>query len=140
MLFQGELSPYPIFTLPGWTLGIGYALILIAMIIIGAAFKNYDTSEFLGVKPMNEFNPLTTPLIKTGLNAYTRHPIYFGIIVGLAGYLIIAFDYKTLAFFSISVAYIIVGAMLEERKLIVLYGDSYIQYKERVKMLIPFIL
>lgn len=137
MLYQGKLPPHPVVILPAWMLILGYALIVIGMIVISATFKNYDTSEFLGVKPMNEFNHLATPLIATGLNVYVRHPIYFGIIVTLGGYLFTAFDHKTLAFFSISVIYIIIGAMLEEQKVIVLYGKQYIEYKERVSMLFP---
>jgi protein-S-isoprenylcysteine O-methyltransferase Ste14 len=124
---------------PGWVFIVGYVLMVAGMIVIGVTFKSYDTSEFLGIKIMNEFNPSATPLITTGLNAFVRHPIYFGILVTLIGYLLISFDYKTLTFFIIAFIYIVVGAKLEERKLLRIYGNQYIEYKKRVKMLTPFI-
>ena len=35
-------------------------------------------------------------------------------------------------------AYIIVGTILEEKKLVLEFGDTYIKYQKEVPMLIPF--
>jgi len=35
--------------------------------------------------------------------------------------------------------YIIIGTILEEKKLVLEYGETYIQYQKEVPMLIPFI-
>lgn len=137
MIFQSKLPPHPIATLPTWILIVGYALVTLGMVIIGATFKNYDTSEFLGTKDMNEFKTAVPPMITSGLNAYVRHPIYSGTIVALTGYLLIAFDYRTLIFFIIALVYILIGGLLEEQKLIGIYGDQYIEYKKKVNMLVP---
>ena len=101
MFFQSKLPPHPIATLPTWILIIGYVIVGLGMVIIVATFKNYDTLEFFGTKAMNEFKTPVPPLITSGMNAYVRHPIYSGTIVALTGYLLIAFDYRTLIFFSI---------------------------------------
>ena len=137
MLFQRKLPPYPIATLSTWFLTMGYALVAIGMVIIGATFKNYDTSEFLGTKPMNEFKTPVSPMVTSGLNAYVRHTIYSGTIVTLTGYLLIAFDYRTLIFFSIALLYIVIGGLLEEQKLTRIYGNQYIEYQKKVNMLVP---
>jgi protein-S-isoprenylcysteine O-methyltransferase Ste14 len=34
--------------------------------------------------------------------------------------------------------YVIIGTKLEERKLVLEFGDTYIQYQKEVPMLIPF--
>jgi protein-S-isoprenylcysteine O-methyltransferase Ste14 len=34
--------------------------------------------------------------------------------------------------------YIVIGTKLEEKKLVLEYGDRYIKYKQEVPMLIPF--
>jgi len=39
---------------------------------------------------------------------------------------------------SVLTAYVIIGTMLEERKLVLEFGASYIQYQKEVPMLIPF--
>ena len=137
MFFQSKLPPHPIATLPTWILIIGYVIVGLGMVIIGATFKNYDTLEFLGTKAMNEFKTPVPPLITSGMNAYVRHPIYSGTIVALTGYLLIAFDYRTLIFFSIALLYIVIGGLLEEQKLTRIYGNQYIEYQKKVNMLVP---
>ena len=137
LLFQSTLPSHLITTLPVWTTIIGYIFIGAGFVIVALACKNYDMKEFAGVKPMSEFMPSKTYLKTNGLNAYVRHPIYLGMIFALSGYLSISFDYKTLAFSSIALVYLIIGAKLEERKLILLFGERYIQYKKKVSMLMP---
>lgn len=137
LFFQNTLPSHLITTLPVWTTIIGYIFIGAGFVIVALACKNYDMKEFAGVKPMSEFTPSNTYLKTNGLNAFVRHPIYLGIIFVLSGYLFISFYYKTLAFSFIALVYVIIGAKLEERKLIVLFGERYIQYKKKIPMLIP---
>ena len=46
--------------------------------------------------------------------------------------------FSTLIVNIILTIYLVIGAVLEERKLIIELGDNYQDYRERVSMLFPF--
>ena len=65
-----------------------------------------------------------------------RHPIYFGLL-----FVFWAAPVMTTGHLLFSVAttgYILIGATLEERDLVTVFGDSYRDYKKKVAMLIPW--
>lgn len=65
-----------------------------------------------------------------------RHPLYFGGILGLW-----ATPYMSathLVFAILLTGYFVVGTLFEEKDLIKEFGKSYLDYKKRVPMLIPF--
>ena len=66
---------------------------------------------------------------------YVRHPLYVGWLLTFwsAPVMTIAHFF----FAAMTTAYILVAIRFEETDLVALYGDKYLQYKERVPMLIP---
>jgi len=67
---------------------------------------------------------------------FVRHPLYLGLIIAFwaapemsLGHLLFAAGFTF---------YIVVGAVLEERDLIELFGNQYRQYRKQVSMLIPW--
>jgi protein-S-isoprenylcysteine O-methyltransferase Ste14 len=71
-----------------------------------------------------------------GLYRLVRHPLYFGVLVGL--WVTPAMSAGGLLFAAGFTAYVLVGTRLEERDLVRHFGDEYRAYQDRVAMLLPF--
>jgi methanethiol S-methyltransferase len=114
----------------------GYGLLVTGLIIVMLSFRKYNLGEFAGLTPMSEFDKERT-LVVSGLNAYVRHPLYTGVILSMAGYLLVSFTFKTLLVVVVSLVYIIIGTLLEEQKLRRVYGSSYEEYRRKTGMYFP---
>ena len=104
-----------------------------------AFFIDYDSLSFWGIRQIMDFKKTAAPAsvkgIKTrGLLGVTRHPMYFALIVFLWCHIFTLLDVVVNAVLTI---YVLVGTKLEERKLVLEFGDAYRQYQKQVPMLIP---
>jgi protein-S-isoprenylcysteine O-methyltransferase Ste14 len=70
-----------------------------------------------------------------GMNGFVRHPLYTGLLVVLWSRV---FDEFQLASALWGTAYIIIGTRFEERKLLRLYGESYLHYRQAVPTYFPW--
>lgn len=116
--------------------GVGIFILILGLLIILGALKQYDMAEFTGWPPAKLSGQVGT-LQQKGLLHYVRHPLYSGILVGLAGLIVYQPDWKHLIFSLTAFVYIRIGIHFEERKLIRTFGDAYLRYRQRVPMLIP---
>jgi len=97
--------------------------------------------DFLGLREASKFysarlgNNALKPLRTDGIMGYSRHPLYFFVMVLLWSdpQMTIAWSTMTVAF----TLYFLIGSIFEERKLISLYGKDYIEYQKRVRRFVP---
>jgi len=116
-------------------------LLLVSLVLFFFGARSYDAGLFLGFTQIWEQKENGSGIAKTGkldtsgILSVVRHPWY------LAGILILwvrDLDVTSLLVNVIFCTYFIVGAWLEERKLVKEFGDQYLAYKKRVPMFIPF--
>ena len=109
---------------------MGAAIILLGILQTGAL-------TFLGIRQaISPQRPTeNTRLVTTGLYRWVRHPLYAG------GYLLIwltpIMTANLLTVFTILSIYLVVGAKLEEKRLVRVFGDAYRAYRAEVPMLVP---
>lgn len=111
------------------------------VILMGAAvylafkcFQGYSLGEFIGLDTPERQKKLNTE----GLNELVRHPLYFSGLVFMFGGLLQAPSYPYLVTMFWVVLYIVIGAHLEEARLVERFGKAYRDYQDKVPMLIPF--
>lgn len=75
--------------------------------------------------------PLRTPL----LYRLVRHPGMLGLLIAFWASPVMTLGHMLFAL--VMSLYIVVGAWLEEKDLVELYGDAYLDYKRRTSMLLP---
>lgn len=133
--FQGPL----LLTWSGnWPI-VQYALILLAIVLAISGARHYDMSQFLGLQQIRSHR-IQGSLAKngnldtTGILGVTRHPWYLAVFILLwtgsqnAGSIVIN---------TILSIYLVIGTLLEERKLVLEFGERYRDYQDKVSMLIP---
>lgn len=104
-----------------------------------AFFFDYDALSFFGIRQiMNLHKPKESgspgEIKSAGLLGLMRHPMYLALIIYLWCQIHTLTD---LVVNFILTIYVIIGTILEEKKLVLEFGDSYIQYQKKVPMLIP---
>jgi len=121
---------------------VRYVLIFGSLLMFfWAFFFNYDSLSFFGIRQIMNYGKVkkTNPsdeLKKNGLLGVIRHPMYLALIIYLWCQI---FTVSDLIVATILTIYVIIGTILEEKKLVLEFGDTYVKYQQEVPMLIPFI-
>ena len=128
----------PLFAWEGTLRIVKYALIGVAAILILAVGGRYSMSRFLGIEQirggagrgMTEDGGLDS----SGILGIIRHPWYVAVFILLwAGDL----TPSKIIINGILSGYLVIGTFLEERKLVLEFGDRYRKYQAEVSMFIP---
>ena len=79
-------------------------------------------------------------LITSGPYALSRHPIYTGIVTGLAGTALVGGEWRHLLGAVLILLALLVKMNNEERLMMEVFPETYPRYRQRVKALIPGLL
>jgi methanethiol S-methyltransferase len=114
-------------------------LLLTAFIFFVAGARRYDLAQFMGWRQIHDEKTCSVltddcSLDTRGILSVVRHPWYTG------GILIVwarPLDLGAILTNLVVCGYFLLGALLEERKLHLQFGDQYQDYQKRVSMLLP---
>jgi protein-S-isoprenylcysteine O-methyltransferase Ste14 len=141
MLFAYSVRTQPIFSWDGYLRIVQVLLLGTAVLLFFLGARHYDARQLLGIKQIQEGTSdkaITDSgkLDTSGVLGMVRHPWYSaGMLLIWAGQM----DVSTSVVNIILTAYLVIGAFLEERKLVREFGEEYRAYQKRVSMFIPFL-
>jgi len=79
------------------------------------------------------------PLVTSGIYSIIRHPLYMLFGVEIVGFVIIRFNYISLAALIIDIITTLYRVRKEEILLYNRFGEEFVNYQKRTKKLIPFV-
>ncbi|MDY0269783.1 methyltransferase family protein [Trichloromonas sp.] len=107
----------------------------IALVLAWGGTRAYGLRSFLGLDCLfSGKEEMLQRFRDDGVLAWTRHPWYLAGLLVLWGRDLTVAQLVTASLLSL---YLILGAFLEERRLLALFGDAYEEYRRRVPMFIP---
>jgi protein-S-isoprenylcysteine O-methyltransferase Ste14 len=118
-----------------WLL-LSFAIQALAVLVLFIGLLQTGPLDFAGLRQLFGLADDRPPgLVTRGLYHYVRHPLYS------AGLVFIWFSpqmsVNLLALFVGLSAYLVIGAIFEERKLVREYGQAYLDYRRKTPMFIP---
>jgi protein-S-isoprenylcysteine O-methyltransferase Ste14 len=141
LLYSLSLKGDVIFRWEGNLAIVQFFLLLIALSLFLAGGMQYDMQQFIGIRQIRSGKSCSAlsdscGIGTSGILRVTRHPWY------LAAIIFVWIWYRemyvsTLIVNCILTMYLIIGTILEERKLVLEMGDAYRDYQKRVSMLFP---
>jgi methanethiol S-methyltransferase len=139
-IYSLSIRQEPFFVWDGYLLPVKYLLLATGILFFILGAKHYDASLFIGLAQIKDGTKhmllnKSGRLSSQGILGVVRHPFYAGIFPLLWSNNL---DITVLIINIILSIYVLIGTLLEERKLIVEFGDAYRDYQQRVSMLFPF--
>ena len=122
-----------------WSL-LKYAMYGTALLFFYGGLRVYDVQYMLGLRQVNQLRrglePAGVSFSREGILGRVRHPWYSGAILFILAYGEVT-DVSLVVKTVLSV-YVVIGTLLEERKLTSEYGESYRAYRREVPMFFPW--
>lgn len=122
------------YLLPFWYLeihylkAIGWCLLIISLIVVWLAQSQMRASWRIGIDEIND-----TQMVTTGFYAFSRNPIFLGVMIANMGIFLIIPNAFTLLIISLSTVSINTQVRLEEEFLSRKHGVNYQKYRKTVR-------
>jgi len=139
IIYQRSLQTEPFFDWHGYLRIIQITFIILGIIFFLLGAKKYDSRRFFGIAQLKETGSRQSmnasgELDTSGIHGLVRHPWYTALLLVLWAR---PLDISTLIINTVFSVYLIIGSLLEERKLVMEFGDAYKHYQKTVSMLLP---
>jgi protein-S-isoprenylcysteine O-methyltransferase Ste14 len=139
VLYSSSVRQMPFFIWDGILIPVKYFFILLGILLFILGSKHYNAGAFTGLYQIrgeaNHHLMNKTGIIdKTGILGIIRHPFYAGVLLLIWSR---DLDITNLIVNIILTVYILAGTLIEERKLMIEFGNSYSIYKKEVSMIFP---
>jgi protein-S-isoprenylcysteine O-methyltransferase Ste14 len=128
-----------LFAWKGYMRLIQYGMITLGAILLLTGARHYSVFQFLGIKQIMQERSggamtVSGEFDSSGILGVIRHPWYLGVF-----FLLWASDITLRGLLTNMVlsSYLVIGTILEERKLVLEFGDKYKEYQRQVSMFIP---
>lgn len=137
-LVWGQFVLLALLLLPGdplwrgpWVTAISVTLVAVggALAVAGAVALGSDLVPWVAPKP-------GAPLRTDGIYRFTRNPIYVGIIVATAGWVLWRARVELVVIWVLLATVLIMKAHIEQHRLIDAFGDEYRAYARRTPLLL----
>lgn len=80
----------------------------------------------------------TTILVNTGAYQYIRHPLYCSLLLGAIGATLKDLSVTAIVLNVVTIALIVLTALVEERENLERFGEAYVSYRARTWMFVPW--
>jgi methanethiol S-methyltransferase len=139
LIYGSSIRQEPFFVWSGYLLPLKYLLLFAGILCFVLGSRHYNFGQFSGLAQIKEGSNhglinKTGKLSSRGILGVVRHPFYAGIFPLIWSNNL---DITALITNIILSIYVIIGTLLEERKLIMEFGDDYRYYQQKVSMLFP---
>ena len=140
LLLPQILPDHPLYTISAPWVWLTTGIQLASVVIFLVALLQTDVWRFIGLRQMlvgGEPIPADRHerLVTSGPYRWVRHPLYSTAI--LIMWLWPTMTVNLATFFAVSTAYLYLGSIPEEQKLVDEFGDAYRHYQQAVPRLIP---
>jgi protein-S-isoprenylcysteine O-methyltransferase Ste14 len=108
-----------------WTTTIAVALIAVGLVVAGAGIAVLGRDLVPWVAPREN-----APLRTSGIFRATRNPIYLGILLGSAGWVLWRATIPLLVVWMLLTVVLVIKAHVEQRFLLAAFGDDYRRYAD----------
>jgi len=131
LVLNGKIDAPYYFESNGIVRLISILLTTVGVMLIQVSFRQYRLKAFLGLVPED------SRLLKGGPLGWIRHPIYSGLILVEVSFFLFIPNLPTLVTCLCILVYLPIGIYLEEKKMIAVFGQAYLDYRKEVPALIP---
>jgi protein-S-isoprenylcysteine O-methyltransferase Ste14 len=112
------------------------AAVLVASLILAVWARRHLGQYWSGTITVKEEHRL----IRSGPYCFVRHPIYTGFVGGMIGTAIAQGELRGIFSVLLLIAAYLRKIRIEEKWLVERFGQTYVDYRKKVKALIPFVI